>query len=82
MYGNAPHPLDPPTPCFLRKYHGFSNFRMVDFSALYNNMWTGLWSVCRLKPIKPIEISIGDGIQDPRLSRGLLAESWIPIETD
>ena len=45
-------------------------------------MWTCLWSVCRLKPIKPIEISIGDGIQDPRLSRGLLAESWIPIETD
>ena len=29
-----------------------------------------------------VEISIGDGIQDPRLSRGLLAESWIPIETD
>ena len=59
-------PLDSLTPCFLRKYHGFSNFRMVDFSALLNNMWTCLWSVCRLKPIKPIEISIGDGIQDPR----------------
>ena len=42
--------------------------------------WQNLGS--RLKPIEPIEISIGDGIQDPRLSRGLLAESWIPIETD
>ena len=62
----TPPPPDPPTPCFLREYHGFSNFRMVDFSALFNNMWTCLWSVCRLKPIKPIEISIGDGIQDPR----------------
>ena len=25
---------------------------------------------------------MGSKIQDPRLSRGLLAESWIPIETD
>ena len=62
IYGNAPPPpLDPPTPCFLRKYH-----ETVDFSALFNNMWTCLWSVCRLKPIKPIEMSIGARIQDPR----------------
>ena len=31
----------------------------------------------RLKPIKPIEISIGAWIQDPRLPKGLWAESWI-----
>ena len=34
------------------------------------------------RKLPQVEISIGDGIQDPRLSRGLLAESWIPIETD
>ena len=36
-YMVSPPPLDPPSPCFLRKYHGFSNFRMVDFSAFFNN---------------------------------------------
>ena len=35
IFGNPP--LDPPTPCFLRKYHGFSNFRMVDFSTFFNS---------------------------------------------
>ena len=35
------------------------------------------------RKLPQVEISIGDGIiQDPRLCRGLLAESWIPIETD
>ena len=42
-------------------------------------------SVCRLKPIKPIEIfqsGLGSKIQDPRLLRGISWESWIlvPIE--
>ena len=36
------------------------------------------------RKLPQVEISIGmaSKIQDPRLSRGLLAESWIPIETD
>ena len=34
------------------------------------------------RKLPQVEILIGDKIQDPRLSRGLLAESWIPIETD